>query len=236
MTTLQKKLISITALLCVTAGVQAATLIASQDNYVLNSASSTVQDATGHLVVKRASNNIRKSWIKFDFSGENVDFSQSGTVTLTLAANSSADETFKVALYALKDDQDPGTGWTENAITWSNAPGNDTGGAGINDLESRETTFLGETATIASSTAAGTTFEFTIDTLSDFRQVNNTLTVIAISSYQSDFGPSLAFASSENATEAWRPTLEYSVIPEPSSVALVLLGFAGFVVAIRRKP
>jgi hypothetical protein len=227
--------LTIAALALASCGVQADVIIADQDNYVLNSQSGTVQDHTANLVVKRASNNIRKSWIRFDLDGQNADTSQSGTVTLTLAGNSSSDTSFRIALYALNDGEDPG--WIESGvggITWSNAPGNDTSGAGINDLEPGETTLLGETANIAASTSAGTAYQFTIPMLSTFLQPDDTLTVIAISSFQPDPGPTLAIASSENATAAWRPSLTFTAVPEPSSLMLSLLGFTGLLTAIRR--
>lgn len=202
-----------------------ATIVALEDNYVLNSASNTVQDFDGNLIVKRASNNIRKSWIKFDLTGQNADLSQSGTVTLTLANNSSTSTTFRIALYALDDTGATAPTWTESTITWNNAPGNDTGGSGINDLESDETSLIGESSTISSNTAAGTQYQFTIPMLSTYMQSDNTITAIAISSFQPDPGPSLAIASSENGTEAWRPTLTFTQVPEPSTYAL----FAGLV-------
>lgn len=199
----------------------AASIVAADDNYVLNSASSTVQNADGNLVLKRASNNIRKSWLKFDLTGQNVDFSQSGTVTLTLAGDSSSDTSFKIALYALDDVGATAPTWTESTITWNNAPGNDTGGTGINDLEPGETTFISETATISNNTAAGTQYQFVIPDLSVFLQSDNTITTIAIASVQPNSGPSLALASSENATESWRPTLTFTAVPEPGSFALL---------------
>ena len=160
--------------------------------------------------------------------------SQSGTVTLPLATTTSADTSFKLALYALDDTGVTAPTWTESTITWSNAPGNDTGGSGIRGLESDETSLLGETDSIPASTAAGTQYQFTISTLSTYLQSDNTITVIAISSNQPDPGPAFNFASSENATEAWRPTLEFTAIPEPSSAALI--GIAGFIaVALRSR-
>lgn len=228
-------LVAVSSLL-VAQSVQAVTIVASDDNYVLNSSSNSVQDSSGSLVVKRASNNIRKSWLKFDLTGQNVDFTQPGTVTLTLAGNSSDSANFRIALYALDYTGATAPTWTEDSITWNNAPGNDTGGSGVNDLESGETTLLSETGTIAASTPAGTQYQFVISDLSEFLQSDNTITTIVISSSQSNAGPSLALASSENATEAWRPTLTFSQIPEPSAAMLIgLTGFIGVSLRLRRR-
>lgn len=227
--------LGLVASLAVVQSAHSAVVVASDDNYVLNSASNTVQDGDGNLVLKRASNNIRKSWLKFDLTGLDADLTQSGTVTLTLAGNSSSDTTFRIALYALDDTGVTAPTWTESTITWNNAPGNDTGGSGIRDLEGGETTLLGETATIASSTSAGTQYQFTISELSTFLQSDNTITVIAISSFQPDPGPTLALASSENATEAWRPTLTFATIPEPSSALLMGVAGLGAVALWRRR-
>lgn len=228
---------SLAALLLGTHAAQSATIVALEDNYVLNSQSNTVQDGDGNLVLKRASNNIRKSWIKFDLTGQNADLSQSGTITLTLAGESSSATSFRIELYALDFTGATAPTWTESTITWNNAPGNDTGGSGINDLEPGETSLLGESATIATSTAAGTQYQFTIPMLSTFLQSDNTITAIAISSFQPDPGPSLAIASSENATEAWRPTLTFTQVPEPSTYALAvgLVSIACIAVHRRRK-
>lgn len=213
---------------------QAASIVASHDNFVLNSDANNVQGESGArdvLVVKDATNNIRKSWLKFDLTGQNVDFSQSGTVTLTLAGSPSAN--FNLSLYALDYTGVTAPTWTESTLTWNNAPGNDTGGSGIRELESDETTLLGTTSLITSGTAAGSSYQFNISDLSTFLQSDNTITVIAISD-QSNTSPSFTFASSEHATEAWRPTLTFTQIPEPSAAALILVsGFVG--VALRRR-
>ncbi len=216
--------------------VQAASIVASHDNFVLNSASSTVQGDSGTrdvLVIKDASNNIRKSWLKFDLTGQNVDFTQSGTVTLSLASSPSAN--FNLSLYALDDTGVTAPTWTESTLTWSNAPGNDTGGSGIRELESGETTLLGQTSQIDSGTAAGSSYQFLISDLSTFLQSDNTITVIAISD-QSDPGPTFTIASSEHATEDWLPTLTFTQIPEPSAAALIgLTGFIGVALRLRRR-
>ncbi len=213
---------------------QAASIVASHDNFVLNSDANNVQGESGArdvLVVKDATNNIRKSWLKFDLTGQNVDFSQSGTVTLTLAGSPSAN--FNLSLYALDYTGVTAPTWTESTLTWNNAPGNDTGGSGIRELESDETTLLGTTSLITSGTAAGSSYQFNISDLSTFLQSDNTITVIAISD-QSNTSPSFTFASSEHATEAWRPTLTFTQIPEPSAAALIIVsGFVG--VALRRR-
>ena len=219
--------------------VQAVSIVAVEDNFVLNSQKNTVQPNGGSdevLVIKNATNNIRKSWLKFDLTGLNVDYSQSGTISLALSSNSSSSEEFDIALYALDDTGATAPTWTESTITWNNAPGNTTSGNNtqINGLDSGETTLLGTTGTIATDTAAGTQYQFTITDWSDYLQSDNTITVIAISTTNSP-GPSIAFASSENATEAWRPTLEFTAIPEPGSVALFVGMLALTLGALRRR-
>ncbi|MDQ8207515.1 DNRLRE domain-containing protein [Coraliomargarita sp. SDUM461003] len=217
-------ILGLSAFLAVSSAASAATIVASHDNLVLNSQSSTVQDASGNIVVKYASNNIRKSWLKFDLTGQNADYSQAGTITLTLAANSSSDATFKLALYALNDTGLTAPTWTEDTLTWNNAPGNVANSGNTaqkNSLDAGETTLLGTTATIANNTPAGTSFEFNLTNLSTYLQSDNTITVIAMSSSQTNAGPSFSFASSENATEGWRPTLAFAQVPEPSAAALL---------------
>lgn len=200
---------------------QAASIVASHDNFVLNSQSGTVQSSGGTgetLVVKDASNNIRKSWLKFDLTGQNVDFSQPGTITLTLASVPAA--TFELSLYALNDTGVTAPTWTESTITWSNAPGNGTSDSQKREVKESETTLLGKSGNIVQNTPTGTQYQFVISDLSTFLQSDNTITAIAISD-QSNPSPSFSFASSENSTEAWRPTLTFTQIPEPGSFALL---------------
>jgi len=167
----------------------------------------------------------RKSWIKFDLSGQNADLS--GGATLSLALSVASATTFTVTIYALNAGFVPssgilGTNWSETAITWNNAPGNDL--ADGTAMNTSQTTSLGS-FTVASTTAAGTVFTQSFSLLSSFVQSDQTVTLM-IGVTQVSNTPNLNLASSENTTYS-KPQLQFSVIPEPRSGALVLIGLLG---------
>ncbi len=222
----------------------AVTIVASQDNYGLGDANtgnpnqSVVQGNSGDdplLLLKRPTSvtGARKIWFRFDLAGQNADLSALANFTITLGAD--ADTTFTLQLYALETGFSPGSGvlgtsWTESALTWNNAPGNDT--ANRTSMTS-DATAIGSAITINSGTLTGTSFTRSIPLLSDYVQADQTLTLMLSVASQSNSAPTLSIASSENSTAAYRPTLEFSVIPEPASPLMVLMAMAGLVLTGR---
>jgi hypothetical protein len=121
-----------------------------------------------------------------------------------------------------------GTDWDETALTWDNAPANDTVTNIDTGFDSTASLILEEDNQY--NTAVGDIYSVTIPTLGDFVQADNTVTLMISWSDTTQYG----FGSKENTTEAYRPTLQVSQIPEPASLALLLIGLAGVLYCRRR--
>ncbi len=77
------------------------------------------------LVVKNATtaDNYRKTYVRFDLAGQNIHATPNASLQLMVA--SPWDESTPCQVYGLKN-ADAGESWSENSITWNNAPANST--------------------------------------------------------------------------------------------------------------
>ena len=134
-------------------------------------------------------------------------------------------------VYGLNDDH-AGEGWSESTTTWNNAPGNDTTSSSA--VLSADTTLLGNCVLPAIPDANGTLeITFSSAALATFVDANRTdgdddyVTLILTNSGFRQF------ASKEHATEnAPKLTLD---VPEPATMGLLGLGFAGMAALRRRR-
>ncbi len=210
------------------------TLDAAQDNIVGRNANTGSGDDVASLTEElRLRNNASfsrsKAYVKFDLSSTTYEPNTAATFTVT-TIEEDAQVGRDIQLYGLNSGFTPGSGvlgtdWLETAITWNNAPGNDTSDPGS---FTSAATFIGGIEWEAVATPVGTQFTYTISNISDFVQSDGTATfMLSVSSDSSTY----VFASSRNTTYDG-PQLSV-VIPEPGSVLLIGLGSA--LLLVRRR-
>ncbi|HBR95359.1 MAG TPA: hypothetical protein DEA90_14455 [Opitutae bacterium] len=219
------------------------TIVASQDNFVTGGSDNRddVQGSSGtsgEILLKRASSTSgsRKAYFQFDVSSLTLNATDTATFTVNLVGTSSSTANFTFAAYALNTGFTPGTGklgtnWTESAITWNNAPANNTGDR---SAVTSDATQIGSSVALTGVTTTTTgEFEFDLGLLSNYIQADDTVTIIMTMQSQSNTSPILKFASSENATSSLHPSL--SIVPEPAA-ASILLGLSTLAfVGLRRR-
>jgi hypothetical protein len=213
---------------------RAVTLTAAQDNNVLKSAATTVQADGATFTVKEATTgqgNARLGYLKFDLTGvtPGVD---GNSATFTASTTGAATADFTLRAYALNSGV-TGYDWSETGITYNNRPAfNNTANPLVNTAE---VTQVGPDFTLTNTSVAGSQTSFTFTDWDTFRQVDNTMSLLLLVTTQSNNGPTLSFASSENGNAALRPTLMISdTVPEPASAVLVAAGAAGLL--LQRPP
>lgn len=232
----QRFAVAILATFFITASAQGALLTAIADNHVLKSAATTVQANGGsdpEFILKVASTtqgNARLGYLKFDLSSIAESALNEGTFTITSTLANTTPYTLQV--YALKAG-DANYNWSESSITYDSRPANNNSSDPLIDLA--KVTQVGTSISVSNNTAAGTDFTFSFADLENYRQTDDTLTLIALVSAQSTTGPQFTFASSENTNAAIRPRLTVTAIPEPSAFGLLGLGIAGVFVRRRRR-
>ncbi|MBT63034.1 MAG: hypothetical protein CML13_07460 [Puniceicoccaceae bacterium] len=228
-------------LLALTSASYGLTITSSDDGYVREGQSTTVQDGgiSEHLYVRKdnSGNNdhVRKAYYKFDLTGLNADLSAAATFTPTISyrsANQNGNRTFY--FYGLNagftaPTGELGTDWDETALTWSNAPGNDRT-TNIDTGFDAATTSLLYTASNQYNSDIGKSYTITISELGDYVQADNTVTLMISWTDTTQYG----FGSKENSTISYRPTLEFSQIPEPNAAAL-LMGLGASLLITRRR-
>jgi len=173
--------------------------------------------------------NSRKTYLRFDLSALGVT-----AASVQLQLTSTNDFTIPVGgvtfdLYGLNN-LDAGESWAEGSITWNNAPQNNT--ASPNG-------FLGGATLLGSTTFAsiadGDTLTFSFPSMAAFINADtNNLVTFMLASQLVNPTNNYTFASKEN-TESPHPTLLITPVPEPSSLALLGLGFCGLVGFNKRK-
>ena len=212
---------------------------ATDDNFVRGgSEAGNVQDANSSLVVKGDSNAFyrRKSYVKFDLSAWRPDAEASATFTFALLDNSGDGTGSLVEVFGLDPGFTPGSGilgtnWAESAITWNNAPANDTGGQQFTSAA----TYLAD-VWMPYSTPAGTAFSVTVPRLGDYLQADDTVTMlIAVgkNSSGSVLTGRLSYLDNSENDAYPGPQLAFTHIPEPASLSLLALG--GLALLRRRK-
>ncbi|MGE9267621.1 MAG: DNRLRE domain-containing protein [Verrucomicrobiales bacterium] len=213
------------------ASLPAATIITSHDGFIREGQATVVQDGgTGVDLALRSDNsanndNVRKVYFKFDLSGFNADLNSSATFTTTISsrsANQNGNRAFY--FYGLNagftaTGGELGSDWTETALTWNNAPGNDRT-TNVDSGFNPATTTLIQTNDNQYNSNVGKVYTITIANLGDFVQADNTVTLMASWSDTTEY----AFASRENTTVAYHPSLEFNTIPEPTTLVSALVG------------
>ncbi|HOF18385.1 MAG TPA: hypothetical protein PK082_05710, partial [Phycisphaerae bacterium] len=135
MRTVTHLVLAVTAMVLLVSGPASAqtAVEAVADHYGNISAPTTVQGGNGDgetLLVKYASSNSRKAWVRFDLTGLSFD-SQADTTFRFRQADIATEYTGTLAVWALNSGFTPGGGildtdWDEDALTWNNAPANNT--------------------------------------------------------------------------------------------------------------
>ena len=153
--------------------------------------------------------NDRKAYIRFDIAGTTAEAS----LDLTVSGNNeggggTTPQTFTVEVYGLAESLDHT--WTENDITWNNAPANDTS----NHNFTADATLLG--SFIVAQTPAGETVSFSDPALVDFinNDTDNQITLL-FRRTAGNGSHNLGFASKEN-TSYSAPTLNVKVASQAS--------------------
>ncbi len=207
----------------------AVTLIATEDNNVLKSAGTTVQ-GTGNEVTfnlkesSTAQSNAREGFIKFNLSTL-LPADNDGLLTFTTSG--AAGTSYTLRAYGLKSGA-AGFNWAENTITYNTRPAPSTTGTLV---DTTLATALGSDVAVANAAPSGTKVSFPISGLSNYRQTDDSMTVILVVTSQTSGTPSFLFGSSEAADQTTAPTL---VVPEPTSV-VAMLG-AATTLLLRRRP
>ena len=153
---------------------------------------------------KAGANYSRKTWVRFDLTGQSLLVDKPATFELTYLTSSYSGKVFVFGLNArfVPPAGILGTDWSESAVTWANAPGN--------ALEHpysflSSTTKIADLQTSSSAWVTGDVLTVTLSKLSDFLQADGSLTLL-LSSYDQGAGTVCTFASSEHPTYAG-PTL-----------------------------
>jgi hypothetical protein len=171
----------------------------------------------------------RKSYLRFDLTGQTIGMISEATLSLTVQTNNLASGSFTVSVYGLKDGVGEnwieGNGGTDNnpagEIVWSNAPANAVG-SGINFTS--DAALLG-TLTVASTATTGTrvTFASNPDLLS-FLNADTDNQVTFMLARAEGGSPNLAFYTKEFTPGDTSDEPALALVPEPSSSALLGLG------------
>jgi hypothetical protein len=221
------------------------TVEASADAYLRSyGTNATTNYGNGTLLQVKGGGSLsyaRKGIIRFDFTGSNgagaVDNSSITLTVLAGAGSSPVDMVWNFAIYGLNgsasgQDWVEGTGQTgvigatpPNAVTWNNAPGNDT--ATTYSTDAATTTLVG-TFTVTGAGANGSTVTVSGDALDNFLSTVVGSQYVSFLIVRTDTSGGVEasenvvhqFASREN-TSYDGPSLSYTNIPEASSTALL---------------
>lgn len=229
---------------------QAATISSTEGSFVKSgSGADTNYDSTNNLqVAARGTNSDRKIYLKFDLNGllGNAEQFANTSFGLTTVAGSNsnvllgnATGAFDLTVYGITDNNDS---WTDDSVTWNNAPKNDTGSR--SGVLSSGTTSLGS-FTVDSSTVTGNQ-QFSIsgsalDTFLNDSYANDTdgIVTLIITSEGATSDPGLRFwRSDDTSLDTQYPRISYEVnpIPEPASLGLSMgLVIITFFVVQRRR-
>lgn len=203
---------------------------AVDDNFIRGGAGAGVtQNCAGNLLAKKSNSGeigfTRKAYVKFDLDGHNPDGSQPATFTIRKAGSPPTD--FTVNVYGLlagfaPDPGELGADWSQTEITWNNAPAN------VDEITGCDLTKASLIGSILAreSDDPATAYSVSVDTLSDYLQSDDTVTVFLIVAEQTYTSPSMTFASSEDPGIAG-PKLDFVLVPEPPTLVLLLLALVG---------
>ncbi len=185
--------------------------VAASNDRTLDTANSHASDEETLMARGKASATYsRKSWIRFDLSGQQYFTNAPAEFKITYVDSPSYAGRLSISVleagFVPSSTNILGVGWEESDINWNNAPGNTTSSPYVlnsADVNVLYTKWLTNNVNIA----AGDVITVSIDTLSDYLQTNETVTVI-MTSYDYAHGTRAYFASSENTNTVYSvPTL-----------------------------
>ncbi len=203
------------------------------DSYVRLGTATTNFGNAANVTVKNngSGTTTRKGYLRFDLSSLS-QLATNVSLNLDVATNNQGGSNPNpveqvVNVYGLNDAEAgqnwvEGNGGTDNdpvgEINWNNAPANDTAD---NDIDTTKATLLGSFTVEALSPPQS--IEFTsLDLVNFINADTDNLATIILQRQTSNGSWNLAFASGDHATLA-APTLEIAAVPEPASMALLLL-------------
>lgn len=221
----------------------ASVIDASQDNYVRRNAPDGVMPLDANLLVKAALSNdplTRKAWLSFDIGALNLSDPltsiNAASFLLTIAHNggfySNSTQVFNV--FGLTDESLDS--WSEQTLTWNNAPGNSSSDTGAN---SANTTLLGQFSLFDNASAVGTEVSISGQPLIDFllSDTNGNATLIVTRSTRQSY-VTFFHSSETGVANVSTPRLSVDVfqeISEPSTLGLLLLPGLAIALRARRK-
>ena len=233
-----------------TAKTSNATLNAFADAHVQSGTNGNTNFNQSTLAVKNELNNAgdfhRKAYMQFDLSAVDTSALSTATFNLTIAppaggADPAPLENWTFALYGVRDDFAPAggkldEGWLETALTWNNAPGNNTAnGSGVVLADM----FGGQelaTFNISGLGVAGTVISLDDPRIRQFimSDVDGVASFVLVRLTQETSGNSVvhAFHSSES-TGGTGPQLVLASVPEPASLSLLMI--AAPMLGLRRR-
>ena len=231
-----------------------ATLNAFADAHIQSGSNGGTNFANATSMLVKHGNNTsgadfsRKAYMQFDVAGLDLDALGSAALSLTVAPPGGGVDTnptnWTFELYGLSDDFAPGAGkldenWLETALNANNAPGNNTtnGGAVIaSDVFGG--TFLA-TFDLLGAGVDGTVITLDDSAILDFLKsdTDGVVSFILVRSTQETNSTNTivhAFYSSESTTGFGPKLIVSSVIPEPATASLALLGLGSLMMRRRR--
>lgn len=177
------------------------------------------------------SSSTRRSYLKFDLSTLALSDVTDATLTLTQTNANSVTSGLVFQVYALTDGTTAvggrlGADWSETQLTWNNAPANtnNTSSPGLSVGTSNGQAYLIGTLSQAGS-GTGSIFSLNNVDLTSAIQGSDSgsLTLIIVGAGVQN-APIISFATRENASSSWAPSLSVSVVPEPSTISFAFLG------------
>jgi hypothetical protein len=206
----------------------AATVLVDTEATIRSGAnSSTDQSESSYIFIKyeapTSSGASRKAYFQFDLTGENADLTQAATFTVTLASSRAQG----LQLWALDQAY---TGFTSGA-TWDDAQANETGTNDLLTTGALTATKIGSVVEFNGST--GDDITFNLASLDPHVFGDKITLAISGVNWTGSGKPSSTVLSGGMRLQPGNSELEFAVVPEPSTTAL--LGLGGLALILRRR-